>query len=137
MLYISAYCAFTVFILLVTAHHPTSLNTRFRYLKKSLKDCMFPVRIYTLNVFADFNPEKNSGHDIHSQHSCFAAVNDSRGFRRMCIIIQFIIFLTPISRVLHIVSLGFNEVFIIIILNIIAFLFIEILKPIISKKFED
>lgn len=54
MLYISAYCAFTVFILLVTAHHPTSLNTRFRYLKKSLKDCMFPVRIYTLNVFADF-----------------------------------------------------------------------------------
>lgn len=53
------------------------------------------------------------------------------------VIIQFIIFLTPISRVLHIVSLGFNEVFIIIILNIIAFLFIEILKPIISKKFED
>lgn len=53
------------------------------------------------------------------------------------ILIQFIIFLTPISGILHIVTLGFSEVLIIIILNIIAFLFIEILKPIISKKFSD
>ena len=53
------------------------------------------------------------------------------------VLIQFVIFLTPISMVLHIVTLGFNEVFIIIILNVIAFLVIEVLKPIISKKFND
>ena len=53
------------------------------------------------------------------------------------ILIQFIIFLTPISGVLHIVTLGFSEIYVIIILNVIAFLFIEILKPIISKKFKD
>ena len=53
------------------------------------------------------------------------------------IIIQFIIFLTPISGVLHIVTLGFSEVLVIIVLNIIVFLIVEILKPIISKKFDD
>lgn len=53
------------------------------------------------------------------------------------ILIQFIIFLTPISNMLHIVTLGFSEVLIIVVLNIMAFLFIEVLKPIISKRFED
>lgn len=53
------------------------------------------------------------------------------------ILIQFIIFLTPISGVLHIVNLGFNEVFVIVVLNLIAFLLMEVLKPIISKRFDD
>jgi Ca2+-transporting ATPase len=53
------------------------------------------------------------------------------------VLIQFIIFLTPISGILHIVTLGGSEVLIIIVLNIIVFLLMEILKPIISKKFED
>jgi Ca2+-transporting ATPase len=52
-------------------------------------------------------------------------------------LVQFIIFFTPISSMLHIVTLEVNEVLIIIVLNIIAFLFIEVLKPIISKKFSD
>ena len=53
------------------------------------------------------------------------------------VLIQFIIFLTPINKVLHIVTLGAGEMAVIIIMNILAFLFIELLKPIISKRFSD
>ena len=75
-------------------------------------------------------------HDPIIKHGLFSNKVMNIGIISL-ILIQFIIFLTPISGILHIVSLGFNEVFIIIILNIIAFLFIEILKPIISKRFSD
>lgn len=53
------------------------------------------------------------------------------------IFFQFIIFLTPVNKILHIIPLGFGEMFIIIIMNILAFLLIELLKPIISRKFKD
>ena len=75
-------------------------------------------------------------HDPIIKHGLFSNKVMNLGIISL-VLIQFIIFLTPISKVLHIVALGFNEVLIIIVLNIIAFLFMEVLKPIISKRFED
>ena len=75
-------------------------------------------------------------HDLIIKHGLFSNKIMNLGIISL-VLIQFIIFLTPISKVLHIVTLGFNEVLIIIVLNIIAFLFMEVLKPIISKRFED
>lgn len=75
-------------------------------------------------------------HDPIIKHGLFSNKIMNIGIISL-VLIQFIIFLTPISKVLHIVTLGFNEVLIIIVLNIIAFLFMEFLKPIISKRFED
>lgn len=53
------------------------------------------------------------------------------------IIIQILIFITPIRNLLHIVPLGFSQVMIIIIINLISFIFIEIMKPVIAKNFKD
>ncbi len=55
----------------------------------------------------------------------------------LLIIIQILIFITPIRKLLHIIPLGFSQIMIIIIINIISFIFIEILKPIIAKYFRD
>jgi len=74
--------------------------------------------------------------EIIFKHGLFSNKVMNVGFIGL-VLIQFVIFLTPISKMLHIVTLGFNEVLIIIILNVIAFLVIEVLKPIISKKFND
>ena len=52
-------------------------------------------------------------------------------------LLQIIIFITPLRDVLHIVPLGFDQLMLIIMLNIISFIFIEFLKPILSKKLED
>lgn len=75
-------------------------------------------------------------HDPIVKHGLFSNKAMNIGIVSL-ILVQFIIFLTPIGKVLHVVSLGFTEVLIIIVLNIIAFLFVEVLKPIISKRFED
>lgn len=53
------------------------------------------------------------------------------------IIIQILVFITPIRNLLHIVPLGFSQVMIIVVINLISFIFIEILKPIIAKNFKD
>ena len=52
-------------------------------------------------------------------------------------LLQIIIFITPLRDVLHIAPLGFDQLMLIIVLNIISFIFIELLKPILSKKLED
>ncbi len=53
------------------------------------------------------------------------------------IIIQILIFITPIRYLLHIVPLESSQVIIIVIINLISFIFIEIMKPIIAKYFKD
>lgn len=56
----------------------------------------------------------------------------------ICLIfIQFLLFVTPIKNLLHIVTLGFNEILIIVVLNIIVFIFMEVLKPLLAKRFSD
>lgn len=53
------------------------------------------------------------------------------------VILQLIIFVTPIKNILHIVTLSINEISIIILLNIIIFIIIECIKIILSKYFKD
>lgn len=53
------------------------------------------------------------------------------------ILIQFLIFLTPIRGILHIVPLGMSGLLIIVILNIFVFLLLEFIKPILSRRFQD
>lgn len=53
------------------------------------------------------------------------------------VIIQIIIFVTPIKNLLHIVNLNISQYMIIFVVNIIAFIIIEILKPILNKLFKD
>lgn len=52
-------------------------------------------------------------------------------------VIQILIFITPIKNLLHVVNLNFNQVIIIIVVNIVSFIFIELIKPIIVKFFKD
>ena len=53
------------------------------------------------------------------------------------ILIQFLIFLTPVRKILHIVPIGMGGLLIIIILNIFVFLILELMKPILSRRFQD
>ena len=53
------------------------------------------------------------------------------------ILIQFLIFLTPVREILHIVPIGMGGLLIIIILNIFVFLILELMKPILSRRFQD
>lgn len=53
------------------------------------------------------------------------------------IIFQTIIFISPIKNLLHVVTLNFYQVMIIVIVNIIAFLIIELIKPIMAKFLND
>lgn len=55
----------------------------------------------------------------------------------MLILLQVIIFITPFKNILHIITLNINQLLIIILINILAFVFLELLKPIITKKFKD
>ena len=75
-------------------------------------------------------------HESIIKHGLFSNKIMNIGFIAL-IIIQVLIFLTPIKNILHIVTIGLPELTFIIILNIIAFLIIEILKLYISKKFTD
>lgn len=52
-------------------------------------------------------------------------------------LLQVLIFITPIRDILHIVPLNLNQVMIIIVINIISFIFIELIKPVVVKKFKD
>ena len=52
-------------------------------------------------------------------------------------LLQVLIFITPIRDILHIVPLNLSQVMIIIVINIISFIFIELIKPIIVKHFKD
>lgn len=52
-------------------------------------------------------------------------------------IVQLIVFLTPIKSMLHIVTLGFTEVLVIVIMNIIIFILMEFIKVILSNYFKD
>ena len=53
------------------------------------------------------------------------------------ILIQFLIFLTPVRKILHIVPIGMGGLLIIIILNIFIFLILELMKPFLSRRFQD
>ena len=73
------------------------------------------------------------------------AVVDDNGFSNKYInigfivltLLQVLIFITPIRDILHIVPLNLNQVMIIIVINIISFIFIELIKPVVVKKFKD
>lgn len=55
----------------------------------------------------------------------------------LLIILQVLIFVTPLKNILRITTLTINQLLIIIFINILAFVFLELLKPIITKKFKD
>ena len=70
------------------------------------------------------------------KHGLFSNKYINIGFVALTIL-QFLIFVTPMRNILHIVSLKFSQVMIIIVINIISFIFIELIKPIIVKYFKD
>ena len=53
------------------------------------------------------------------------------------ILMQILVFSTPIGSLFKIIPLNFIQVLIVVIVNIVAFLFIELSKPIIKKLFKD
>ena len=70
------------------------------------------------------------------RHGLFSNKYVNIGFI-MLILLQVIIFLTPLKNILRIVTLNFNQLLIIIIINILAFIILELLKPFITNKFKD
>ena len=52
------------------------------------------------------------------------------------ILMQILVFSTPIGSLFKITPLNFTQVLIVVIVNIVAFLFIELSKPIIKKLFK-
>ena len=70
------------------------------------------------------------------RHGLFSNKYVNIGFI-MLILLQVIIFLTPLKNILRIVTLNFNQLLIIIIINILAFVLLELLKPFITNKFKD
>ena len=70
------------------------------------------------------------------RHGLFSNKYVNIGFV-MLILLQVIIFLTPLKNILRIVTLNFNQLLIIIIINILAFIILELLKPFITNKFKD
>ena len=70
------------------------------------------------------------------RHGLFSNKYVNIGFI-MLILLQVIIFLTPLKNILRIVTLNFNQLLIIIIINILAFVILELLKPFITNKFKD
>ena len=70
------------------------------------------------------------------RHGLFSNKYVNIGFI-MLILLQVIIFLTPLKNILRIVTLNFNQLLIIIIINILAFILLELLKPFITNKFKD
>ena len=75
-------------------------------------------------------------HEPIVKHGLFSnkVMNIGMVFLILC---QFIIFLTPISKILHIAPIGMGGLLIIIILNIFVFLLLELMKPILSRRFQD
>ena len=53
------------------------------------------------------------------------------------ILVESVFFLTPIGKIINIVPLNFNYIFIILLLNIISFVMYEVLKPTLRKMFKD
>ena len=53
------------------------------------------------------------------------------------ILMQVLVFSTPIGSLFKITPLNLTQVLIVVIVNIVAFLFIELSKPIIKKLFKD
>ena len=70
------------------------------------------------------------------RHGLFSNKYVNIGFI-ILILLQVIIFLTPLKNILRIVTLNFNQLLIIIIINILAFIILELLKPFITNKFKD
>lgn len=70
------------------------------------------------------------------RHGLFSNKYVNIGFI-ILILLQVIIFLTPLKNILRIVTLNFNQLLIIIIINILAFILLELLKPFITNKFKD
>lgn len=70
------------------------------------------------------------------RHGLFSNKYVNIGFI-MLILLQVIIFITPLKNILRIVTLNFNQLLIIIIINILAFIILELLKPFITNKFKD
>ncbi len=53
------------------------------------------------------------------------------------ILMQLVVFLTPIGQIFKVTPLNFIQTMIVILINVFAFLFIEVSKPIIKKFFKD
>lgn len=52
-------------------------------------------------------------------------------------LMQFIIFMTPVRNIIHVVTLNFNQVMIIVIANLLVFFIVELIKPLLSKFLSD
>lgn len=70
------------------------------------------------------------------KHGFFSNKYINIGFITLSLL-QILIFITPIRDILHIVPLNLYQVMIIIAINIISFIFIELIKPLIVKSFKD
>lgn len=70
------------------------------------------------------------------KHGFFSNKYINIGFITLSLL-QILIFITPIRDILHIVPLNIYQVMIIIAINIISFIFIELIKPLIVKSFKD
>lgn len=70
------------------------------------------------------------------KHGVFSNKYINIGFVAL-IILQILIFITPMRNILHIVPLNLSQIMIIVVINIISFIFIELIKPIIVKNFKD
>lgn len=70
------------------------------------------------------------------KHGLFSNKYINIGFIALTII-QILVFITPLRNILNIVPLGYEPIMIIAIVNIISFLFIEAIKPLIVKMFKD
>lgn len=70
------------------------------------------------------------------KHGLFSNKYVNIGFIAL-IVLQFLVFVTPIRGVLHVVPLDFTAVGMIIGMNLIAFIIIEFLKPIVRRFFKD
>ena len=53
------------------------------------------------------------------------------------IIVQLIVFLTPLGKIFSLVSISIGEFIFVIIVNIFSFAILELIKPILSKYFKD
>ena len=53
------------------------------------------------------------------------------------ILIELLFFITPIGKIINIVSLNLSQISIVLIINIVSFIVYELLKPVLVRKFRD
>lgn len=52
-------------------------------------------------------------------------------------LVQLLVFLTPVGKIFGLVTISISQLVFVILVNIVSFIAIELLKPLVSRKFED